>query len=101
MDHVCWDIIDAKRAAEGWAPVERTGYFFEQPYAKAASCPATLAANDPLTAAALLAAAGHVTKRDQTSEQFNVRQPDHVVLAGQMGLGVFDGDRITYRVVNA
>ena len=35
------------------------------------------------------------------SEAFNVRQPDHVVLAGQLGLGVFEREGITYRVVRA
>ena len=37
MDHVGWDIIDAKRAAEGWAPVEKMGYLYQQPYTNATS----------------------------------------------------------------
>ena len=35
----------------------------------------------------------------RASEAFNVRQPDHVILAGQLGLGVFEREKITYRVV--
>jgi hypothetical protein len=29
-----------------------------------------------------------------------VRQPDHIILAGQLGLGVFDRDRIDYRLLS-
>jgi hypothetical protein len=64
MDHVGWDILDAERAARGWAPVARMG----------------VAGNN----------------RSGT-EAFYLRQPEHVELAGSLGLGVFDPARIEYR----
>lgn len=95
LDHVCWDIIDAKRAEEGWAPVERMGYLTQTPDTQAALAASPLASADPLGGIALATAAQlHVQSR--TSEPFNVRQPDHVVLAGQLQLGVFERERISY-----
>jgi hypothetical protein len=96
LDHVTWDIIDAKRAEEGWAPVERMGWLYQTPATPYASAAAALAAGGPLAAVTLDAAAANLIE-GRRSEAFNVRQPDHIVLAGQLGLGVFDPDRITYR----
>jgi hypothetical protein len=31
------------------------------------------------------------------SEQFNLRTPDHVILAGQIGLGIWDARQIEHR----
>jgi hypothetical protein len=98
LDHVTWDVIDAKRAEEGWEPVERMGWLYQTPATPYASAAASLAANGPLAALTLDAAAANLLEGRRT-ESFNVRQPDHVVLAGQLGLGVFDRDRITYRRV--
>jgi hypothetical protein len=97
MDHVCWDILDRKRAEVGWAPVERMGLLYQDPSAPYAASLAHLAA--PPLAALAAAAAADERARGRASEAFNVRQPDHVVLAGQLGLGVFDRERITYRRV--
>jgi hypothetical protein len=98
LDHVCWDIIDAKRAEEGWAPVERMGWLYQNPYTPAMSASTPLAAGDPLAAVTLMAGAANIME-GRFSESFNVRQPDHVILAGRLGLGVFDHEQITYRVV--
>ncbi len=57
MDHVEWQIIDAKRKAKGLPPVASTGRL----------------AMDPLG-----------------TEGFDVRQPQHIALAGALGLGLFD-----------
>jgi hypothetical protein len=57
MDHVEWQIIDAKRKAMGLPPVASTGKL----------------AQDPLG-----------------TEGFDVRQPQHIALAGAIGLGIFD-----------
>lgn len=57
MDHVEWQIIDAKRKVEGLPPVAATGK----------------TALDPLG-----------------TEGFDVRQPQHIALAGSLGLGLFD-----------
>ena len=57
MDHVEWDIIDARRKAQGLPPVAATGK----------------AALDPLQ-----------------TEGFDVRQPQHIALAGALGLGLYE-----------
>lgn len=99
LDHVCWDIIDTKRAEHGWAPVARMGLLYRSEATPGASAAAALAGRGPLGAAALAAASGNVLG-GHGSESFNRRQPEHVVLAGQLGLGVFDRDRISYRRVD-
>jgi hypothetical protein len=98
LDHVTWDVIDAKRAEEGWAPVERMGWLYQTAATPYASATAPLAAGGPLAALTLDAAAANLIEGRRT-ESFNVRQPDHIVLAGQLGLGTFDRDQITYRRV--
>ena len=66
--------------------------------AQYASAAAPLAGPHPLAAAALIeSAAHHVLARP--NEPFNVRQPDHIVLAGELGLGNFDRDKIWHRRV--
>jgi hypothetical protein len=98
LDHVCWDIIDTKRAEEGWPPVERMGWMQQPDYAQAASSVAPLAGTHPLAAVPLLA--GTINRMEaRNTEVFNLRQPDHVMHAGMLGLGVFDRDRITYRSI--
>ena len=57
LDHVEWDLIDAKRKKENLPPVAATGK----------------RAQDPLG-----------------TEGFDVRQPQHIVLAGNLGLGNFE-----------
>jgi hypothetical protein len=57
-----------------------------------------VAGPDTLAALTLAAAATNVME-GRASEAFNLRQPDHVVLAGQLGLGVFERERIGYRRV--
>jgi hypothetical protein len=57
LDHVEWDIVDAKRKAQNLPPVAAAGK----------------AALDPLQ-----------------SEGFDVRQPQHIALAGALGLGLFE-----------
>jgi uncharacterized protein (DUF362 family) len=57
LDHVEWDIIDARRKEKNLPPVAATGKL----------------ALDPLG-----------------TEGFDVRQPQHIVLAAHLGLGLFD-----------
>ena len=57
LDHIEWDIIDAKRIAMNLPPVAASGG----------------KAIDPLK-----------------SEGFDVRQPQHIALAGALGMGFFD-----------
>jgi hypothetical protein len=75
LDHVGWQIIDEKRAAEGWPSVAQMG--LEGKYRL-------------------------VEWRDRIqcpSEQFQMRQPEHVALAATLGLGVFDLKQIDHRKI--
>src|SRR5262249_38859974 len=83
LDHVGWGIIAKKRREEGWAPVGRMGWLYQQPHTPAMSATAPLAAGHPLAAVTLAAGTTNIME-GRYSEAFNVRQPDHVILAGQL-----------------
>src|SRR5205807_293508 len=98
MDHVGWDIIDAKRIQEGWLPVGRMGLTNQTPAVNASNALAGLGGQqllDTLT----LTAAGLNLHAGRESEVFDLRQPEHVILAGTIGLGEFDARRIDHRRV--
>jgi uncharacterized protein (DUF362 family) len=98
MDHVGWDIIDTKRAEEGWQPVARMGQL-QQSQAEILSMRlASLAGMRTIGAVALAPASG-TWPGNQETEAFDRRQPEHVILAGTIGLGVFDARQIDHRVV--
>ncbi|MBI1903895.1 MAG: hypothetical protein HYS13_22565, partial [Planctomycetia bacterium] len=71
LDHVGWRIIDEKRAAQGLPRVAEMGI----------DAHAGLAEFRPAKA----------------TEQFHIRQPQHIPLAGLAGLGVFDWKEINHR----
>ena len=98
LDHVGWRIIDEKRAQEGWPPVERMGLLFQRtPPVAAATGLAPLGAGGPAESAVLSVAAKNLLD-GRATEDFDVRQPQHVILAGQRhGLGVFDAAGIEHR----
>jgi hypothetical protein len=98
LDHVGWDVIDAQRARMGWAPVEHMGWVYHTPQVQVATHLATLAASGAPQAAAL-AGAGQNLEAGRASEAFNLRQPEHVILAGKMGLGNFPREEIWHRVI--
>ena len=75
LDHVGWQIIDAKRAEEGWPSVARMGLEGEYRMVEL---------KDGIKA---------------PSEQFEMRQPEHIPLAATLGLGIFDPKRIEHRRV--
>jgi hypothetical protein len=76
LDHVGWRIIDAKRAAEGWPSVARMGLEGEYRYF-------------------------HTTEGVKyPSEQFQMRQPEHVSIAATLGLGVFDWRKIAHKRID-
>jgi uncharacterized protein (DUF362 family) len=64
MDRVAWDILDLKRVASGLPPLAKTGLM-------------------------ATGVRGVRNGRDVESETFDYRQPQHVELAGVLGLGVF------------
>lgn len=65
MDRVAWDILDAKRIAEGLPKIAETGAKGKNP--------------------------GH--------EGFDMRQPEHILLAGKAGLGESDITKIDHRKI--
>ena len=68
MDHIAWEIIDAKRVSKELPPVARSGRDLNN------------GSEGP----------GH-------KEGFDVRQPQHIPLAAAVGLGVFDKKKIEHR----
>jgi hypothetical protein len=73
LDHIGWQIIDAKRAEEGWPSVAKMGFEGEFRMVEVKDGIKT------------------------PSEQFEMRQPEHVPLAATLGLGIFDPKRIEHR----
>jgi uncharacterized protein (DUF362 family) len=97
MDHVCWDIIDARRAFEGWRPVADMGLLAKKPPVGLSPRLRLLAAQGG-PEAALAAASEYQNIPDGSgSEVFNLRTPEHVILAGELGLGVWDARQIEHR----
>ncbi len=70
LDHVGWDIIDRKRVREGLPPVAKMS---------------------------LLSALPAERQAGGRPEVFDRRQPEHIILAGTIGLGVFDAAAIEHR----
>ncbi len=98
MDHVGWDIIDRKRAELGWLPVGQMGAIQGRPGVQVAPNHAVLAALNPtLGGPAILLEQQRLQRL--VSEPFDRRQPEHVMLAGMLGLGRFDAREIEHRVV--
>ncbi len=95
MDHVGWEIIDQVRAEYGWAPVARMGLLNQTPATDPVTAVAPFGAN--LLGGMTLCAAAQNMTAGRVTEELNMRQPEHVVLAGELGLGVFPRDRIEYR----
>jgi hypothetical protein len=98
LDHVGWDIIDGKRAEMGWPPVDRMGWSLQTPASAIATGLSPLAGFGAAQVAVLAAAAENVAA-GRASESFNLRQPEHIVLAGELGLGKFARDEIAHRTV--
>ena len=53
----------------------------------------------PAVAGLALAAASQTIDGGRASEAFNLRQPEHVILAGELGLGVFPREQIRHQVI--
>jgi hypothetical protein len=98
MDHVGWDILDAKRVAEGWPPVANMGLLHYTTADQLASGLAALATSHTAELLPLLAASKNQFD-GRSTEVFDSRQPQHIILAEQLRMGVFDSRRIEHRVV--
>jgi uncharacterized protein (DUF362 family) len=98
MDHVGWDIIDSKRASEGWPPVARMGLLQMTPAAMLSTRLAALAAHNWSQIAALDLSQKYI-EGARASEVFDRRQPEHIILASMIGLGTFDARKIDHRPI--
>jgi hypothetical protein len=98
MDHVGWNIIDAKRAELGWQPVGHMRLAQSGQNLPIGTNLAVMAAMTPPygTAAVLLE---HQRRRNFHGGEFDQRQPEHVALAGLLGLGRFNPQAIDHHVV--
>lgn len=99
MDHVGWDIIDAKRAMEGWQPVGRMGLNDGTRGVTLSPRLAALAAMGTPEAGYLAAHEFRSIPDGRASEAFDYRQPEHIILAGLLGLGTFDARSIDHRSI--
>ena len=75
LDHIGWEIIDAKRAREGWPAVARMG----------------------LDAQTGIKAEIADENGQPHGEAFHIRQPQHVPLASLLGLGTFEKTAIDHQ----
>jgi uncharacterized protein (DUF362 family) len=98
LDHVGWDLIDAQRLRMGWPPVEKMGLMQQSEELRVRTALSALGAATAAEAAALGLVATTL-EAGRASDAFNLRQPEHIVLAGQLGLGTFDRDRIWYKLI--
>lgn len=98
MDHVGWDIIDAKRASVGLPAVAKMGLVQSSPGLTLSTRLAALAAARPAEAVTLNYA-GDLFEGGRQTEAFDRRQPEHIILASMIGLGVFDAGQIEHRRV--
>lgn len=100
MDHVGWAIVDRKRAEEGWAPVGNMGLVQDGPGWSFSPRLAGLAGQgSPEATALLISELSRMNSMARGAEPFDRRQPEHVTLAGTLGLGKFQPEEITHRVV--
>ena len=96
MDHVGWDILDAKRIEEG---LPRVGEMGRQMFTNAKKVQMALSplGSQELTDALTVTASERWVRGGGDSEVFDRRQPEHVYLAGSIGLGEYDLKKIVYR----
>lgn len=99
MDHVGWHIIDRKRQELGWAPVATIGAVQNAPpWRLPPNFAAVAATGSPHAFAAMLLEYQRMNAFVHTGE-FDRRQPEHIALAGLLGLGRFETNEIDHRVV--
>jgi hypothetical protein len=92
LDLVGWRILDERRLVEGWQPVAQMGLLNRAPQALA-----PLALDAP---GALRSAYEHMRSLTaRGSEVFDRRQPEHVLLAGFLGLGEWHPEKIEHRLI--
>jgi uncharacterized protein (DUF362 family) len=98
LDHVGWDIIDAKRVALGLPRVGEIGRRDFTPQRQARMIASAMHPAGTADALVRIAAAEFVRGAGD-SEVFDRRTPEHVILAGLIGLGEFDLNKVTHKRV--
>jgi uncharacterized protein (DUF362 family) len=98
LDHVGWDIIDAKRVSLGLPRVGEVGRRDFTPQRQAHMIASAMHPAGTADALARIAAAEFVRGAGDT-EVFDRRTPEHVILAGLIGLGEFDLNKVTHKRV--
>jgi hypothetical protein len=96
MDHIGWDIIDAKRVSLGLPRVGEIGRRDFTPARQAHMMASAMLPAGTLDGLTRIAAAEFVRGAGDT-EVFDRRTPEHVILAHMIGLGEFDLGKITYK----
>ncbi len=99
MDHIGWDIIDTKRVMLGLPRVGEVGRRDFTPQRQARMMASGFCAGSIMESITRMAAAEFVRGAGD-SEVFDRRTPEHVILAGLIGLGEFDLNKITFKRVN-
>jgi hypothetical protein len=99
MDHVGWDIIDQKRAQEGWAPVAQMSNLLNYTPAELLSPRLAVLAGQGVPDTLTLAHAAQQARHRVNPGEFDRRQPEHVILAATMGMGIFDARNIEHRAI--
>jgi uncharacterized protein (DUF362 family) len=92
LDHVGWDVIDARRRQQGWPLAGDMGTHRYTPDILARARAAAIGTTS--LSALTLAAAGDFIHGGATSESFIRRQPEHIYLAGTIGLGEYHQEKI-------
>jgi hypothetical protein len=100
MDHIGWDVIDSKRVREGLPRVAEMGNHLYTPRQRAAMALSGLGGGSLYDAMAL-AASERFVRGGGDSEVFDRRQPEHIILAGLIGLGEFDLEKIAFQRIEA
>ena len=96
LDHVGWDIIDTKRQQEGWPVVGEMGLVKQTEESNLAAEMHHLGSLNPL-AMSMTAASVKNRREGRRSEVFDLRTPQHIRLAGELGLGNFAVENIDLR----
>lgn len=95
LDHIGWDLIDTQRTLLGLPRVGEVGRLNYSQKHQVRAAVAALAGRGPVDTVNLAASAKSFIGAGR-SEAFDRRTPEHVILAGLIGLGEFDLRKISH-----
>lgn len=96
MDMVGWRIIDQKRQDEGWIPVSQMGLLHDVPRQQMSRQLLAMSSLGGPVGTAIAMAEHQRRLRLHRGEPFDRRQPEHIMLAGLLGLGEWQQHNITH-----